>query len=146
MKISTKSQYGLRAMVYLAKSEKKVCPLKIISEAEGISFAYLEKILTKLEKVGLVGAKRGVGGGYFLERPPQKIRIGEIIKALEGEISLVKCIAEKPRYSCPREKSCLTKDFWGKFQNLLDSALDSMTLADLINPKARPLASCWARK
>ena len=66
MKISKRSQYGLRAMVYLAsvfKQKKKIRPLKEISQKENISFDYLEKIVAQLEKKGLVGAKRGVGGG-----------------------------------------------------------------------------------
>jgi len=146
MKISTKSQYGLRAMVYLAKFKGRFCPLRIISKNEDISFDYLEKIISKLEKAGLVKAKKGVQGGYFLARPPAKIKLEEILKALEGEIALVKCIAKKEGYICPREKKCLTKNFWKKIQDSLNSVLDSLTLADLINPKGKPLASYGARK
>ena len=132
VKISTKSQYGLRAMIYLAKFKDKICPLKEISEAEGISFDYLEKIISKLEKAGLIRAKKGIQGGYFLAHQPQKIRVGRIIKVLEGEMALVKCIAKEGRYLCPRERKCLTKNFWKKIQNALNSALNSLTLADLI--------------
>jgi len=128
MKISTKSQYGLRAMVYLAKNKNKICPLKEISNREGISFDYLEKIISKLEKFGLVKAKKGVQGGYFLAKKPSKIKIGEIIKTLEKEIFLVKCI----KNFCPREKNCLAKNFWRKIQKVLISALNSITLSDLI--------------
>jgi len=130
MKISKKSQYGLRAIIYLAKSKKKVCPLKEISEAERISFDFLEKIISELREAGFVRAKKGMKGGYYLAQKPEKINIGEMIKVLEGEIALVKCTT--PRKSCPREKKCLAKNFWEKFQDSLISALDSMTLADLI--------------
>lgn len=139
-------------MVYLAKSKKPICPLKEISETEEIPFDYLEKILSKLEKAGLIRAKKGVQGGYFLARPPQKIKVGEIIRVLEGEMVLVKClprsprprfgggvlrgIAKKERYLCPRERRCLTKNFWKKIQDSLDSALNSLTLADLVNKKS----------
>jgi len=129
-KTSTKSQYGLRAMVYLAKCKRTVCPLKTISKEEGISFDYLEKILSKLEKSGLVKAKKGVQGGYFLAKKPSKIRISEIIRALEGSRSLVQCTA-KGRL-CPMARKCLAKNFWLKIQKTLDSALSSITLADLI--------------
>jgi len=134
LKISTKSQYGLRAMVYLAKSRDKISPLKVISEAEGISFDYLEKIISKLEKAGLVKAKKGVRGGYFLRKSPTRIKIGEIIKALEGDKGLVKCITKinGKRFCCPRERRCLTKNFWKKIQDSLNSTLNSITLADLI--------------
>lgn len=133
MKISTKSQYGLRAMVFLARFRNKICPLKKIAKAEGISFDYLEKIILKLEKARLIKGKRGTQGGYFLARSPKRIKIGDIIKALEGEMALVKCITKKEKYFCPQEKKCLTKNFWKKFQTILDSALNSITLADLIN-------------
>jgi len=144
LRISTKSQYGLRAMVYLARVKKKFCPVKAISETEDISFDYLEKIISKLEKAGLIKAKKGAQGGYFLAKSPSKIKVREIITSLEGEISLVKClprtipkgfvrgIVKKERYFCPREKKCLTKNFWKKIQDSLNSALNSLTLADLI--------------
>ena len=134
MKFSTKSQYGLRAMVYLAKvfDDNQPHSLRKISEKENISFDYLEKIVSKLEKENLVKSKKGVKGGYLLAKAPSKIKIGKIIRALEGKTSLVKCIGQKGEYICPMEKKCLTKSFWKKIQNSLNSALDSMTLADLI--------------
>ena len=128
MRISTKSQYGLRAMVYLAKQKGKVSPLKEISKKEDIPFDYLEKIFSKLEKSGLIKAKKGVGGGYFLIRKPKKIRIGQIIKALEGELVLVNCL----RYFCPKEKKCLSKKFWQKLNNSINLTLNSITLEELI--------------
>ena len=134
MKISKKAQYGLRAMVYLAKhsSKEKVCPLKEISEKEDIPFDFLEKILSKLEKANLIRAKKGVQGGYFLVRKAKNIKLGEIIKVLEGEMVLVRCIDKKRKHICPREKECLTKNFWKKIQDSLISTLNSLTLADLI--------------
>jgi Rrf2 family protein len=128
MRISTKSQYGLRAMIYLAKNKSKICPLKEISKKEGIPFDYLEKIISKLEKIGLVKAKKGVQGGYFLAKKPSEIKIGKIIKALEREIFLVRCIEN----FCPKEKSCLAKNFWRRIQKVLVSALNSIALSDLI--------------
>ncbi len=120
-------------MVYLAKCKEKICPLKIISEKEGISFDYLEKIISKLKRASLIKARKGVRGGYFLTKKPSKIKIGEIIKALEGDTGLVKCITfDKKRCYCPREKKCLTKNFWKKLQDVLNSTLNSITLADLI--------------
>ncbi|MFH1714520.1 MAG: Rrf2 family transcriptional regulator [Candidatus Nealsonbacteria bacterium] len=130
LKISTKSQYGLRAMVYLARSKAKICPLSLISKKEGISFDYLEKIISRLEKAGLVKSKKGVQGGYLLEKKPSKIRIGEIVMALEGKPSIIGCLAEKE--FCPRMKKCLTRNVWKKLQEALIKALNSITLADLI--------------
>jgi len=130
MKISKKSQYGLRAMVYLAKnsSENKVCPLKEISEKEKIPFDYLEKIIAELELAGLVLAKKGVQGGYFLAKKPKEITTGEIVRVLESTVP-VSCLG------CQMARICATKDVWEKVQDSVDSTLDSMTLADLIKKK-----------
>lgn len=138
MRISKRTQYGLRAMVYLAtvfERKNNICSLKEISEKESISFDYLEKIISRLEKKGLVGSKRGVQGGYFLIRSPKKTRIGEIIKVLEGTMAPVRCIAKErdKRYNCPRKRICKTLNVWKKVQDNLTSTLNSITLADLIN-------------
>ena len=129
MKVSKKAQYGLRAMVYLAKhsSEEKVCPLKEISEKEGIPFDFLEKIISELQETGLVKAKKGVQGGYFLAKPAKKITAGEIVRVLESTVP-VSC------FGCQMARICSTKSVWDKVKDSLDSTLDSMTLADLIHP------------
>lgn len=146
LKISTKSQYGLRAMVYLARFPKQISSIKTISENEEIPFDYLEKIISKLEKASLIKSKKGVCGGYCLAKNPSKIKIGKIIRILEGDIVLVKCISNQKGCQCTRERECLTKSFWKKIQDSLNSALNSLTLKDLINPEGKPLASYGARK
>ena len=128
MKASKKSQYGLRAMVYLARiaKEKRVCPLKEVSQKEGIPFDFLEKIISELEKEGLVKAKKGVRGGYFLAKPAKEITAGKIVGILEGGIAPVSCVG------CPISRKCSTKSVWSEVQESLDSTLDSITLEDLI--------------
>ncbi len=128
MRISKKSQYGLRAMVYLAKiySKRRPCPIKEISEKEGIPFNFLEKIISQLEKAGLVKAKKGSGGGYFLARSPVKTTVREIFNTLEKNIALVECCG------CKRIKKCATKNVWKKVQNVLIYTLNSINLNDLI--------------
>ena len=137
MQILKRTQYGLRAMVYLAAAfgkENNIRSLKEISQKENISFDYLEKIISQLEKKGLVGAKKGAKGGYFLKRSPQKISVGEVISTLESTMSPVKCLAKEKskRYKCPHRKSCKTLNVWKEIQDLLNSTLDSITLADLL--------------
>jgi Rrf2 family protein len=127
--ISTKSQYGLRAMTYLAR-QKTISSLRKISKAEGISFDYLEKIVSKLEKAGLIDSKKGIQGGYILSRKASKIKIGEIISALEDK-HLVKCVGESGCF-CPREKGCFAKPLWEKLYKSLNNTLNSITLSDLI--------------
>lgn len=123
-------------MVYLSNPRLKdeVCPLKKISKDEEIPFDFLEKIFSKLEKAGLIKAKKGVKGGYFLARNSKKIKVGEIIRILEGTMAPVLCIAKerKKRFFCPRRKICLTKNVWQKIQDTLNSTLNSITLADLV--------------
>jgi len=123
-------------MVYLAnpRLKGKVCPSKNISKDEVIPFDFLEKILAKLEKAGLIKAKKGAKGGYFLAKSPKNIKVGEIIKTLEGTIAPVFCVAkeENKRFICPRREICLAKNLWLKLQRSLTSTLNSITLADLI--------------
>ena len=101
---------------------------KEISKKENIPFDYLEKIVSELEKAGLVKAKKGVQGGYFLAKKPENITSGEIVRVLESTVP-VGCIG------CQMARICSTKNVWDKVQDSLDSTLDSMTLADLIKPK-----------
>lgn len=123
-------------MVYLAspRFKNKICPLKKISKDEGIPFDFLEKIFSKLKKVGLIKAKKGAQGGYFLTRSPRKITVGEIVKTLEVSMDPVFCIAKerKKRFLCPRKKKCKTINVWKKIRDTLNSTLNSITLADLV--------------
>ena len=135
MQILKRTQYGLRAMVYLASvfgEKNNIRSLKEISQKENISFDYLEKIISQLEKKGLLRAKKGSKGGYFLKRSPKKISVGEIIRILESTMSPVKCLAKEKRYHCPRKKTCKTVNVWKKVQEVLNSTLNSITLADLL--------------
>lgn len=128
IKVSKKSQYGLRAMVLLAKNYKfkKVLSTKFISKEEGIPFDFLEKIISQMEKAGLVAGKKGVQGGYILSRLPSKITVNDIVSILEGKESTVNCAL------CGRSQKCLTKNVWRKIDIAIDKTLNSITLATLI--------------
>ena len=131
MKISTKAQYGLRAMAYLAECPAgKFCSAREISSFEGIPSEFLEKIISELEKAGFLEAKKGAAGGYRLARPAKNIKLGEIVDLLEGKTSLVKCTAGKGSF-CPNRRQCKTKNYWLKVQRLLNEALNAVSLADL---------------
>jgi len=127
MQVSKKAQYGIRAMIYLAKnsSKDKVCSIKKISEKEDIPFDFLEKIVSELEKAGLVKAKKGSQGGYFLAKKPKEIKAGNIIRILESTVP-VGCMG------CAKARICSAKNLWDEVQDSLDSTLDSTTLEDLI--------------
>lgn len=117
-------------MVYLARNKKSICPLREISEKEKIPFDYLEKIISKLEKAGLLTSKKGFRGGYCLSLSPKKIKVGEIVKAVEDSVLLIRCAGEKT--NCPLAGKCSARKFWSRLQKDLDKSLDSFTLADLI--------------
>ncbi len=129
MRISKKSQYGLRSLVCLAKDNERFLSLRTISEKEKIPFDYLEKIFSRLEKKGLLKSKKGIYGGYALAKNSKKITIGEILEALEGRITLVECMGAK---TCSRKKSCPTRGVWKKIQDSLQKTINSITLEDLI--------------
>jgi len=115
-------------MVLLAKNykSKQVCSTKSISQKEGIPFDFLEKIITRLEKSGLVKGKKGVLGGYVLSRSPKMISAKDIVSALEDNKKAVDCSL------CGRSKQCLTKSVWGKIDQSFNKTLKSITLQDLI--------------
>ena len=127
MNISKKTQYGLRAMVFLAKkySKKELAPLKDVSGKEAIPFDFLEKIFSELEKAKLVKGKKGIGGGYILARNPNKITAKNIVEALEKTVP-VDCLL------CDKNKRCVSKNVWKKIENNINKTLNSIKLSDLI--------------
>jgi Rrf2 family cysteine metabolism transcriptional repressor len=125
MRISKKAQYGLRAMIYLAKKDKEIISLKDIAKAEKISVDFLEKIIKDLHEAGLVKAKKGAFGGYSLARKPKDIYAGEVVEALE-DIAPVKCAG------CQMARMCSSKSMWDEVRESVNGTLYSKTLKDLI--------------
>lgn len=126
MKISKKAEYGLTAMVHLARNKSnKTISIRQISNIEGVPFEFLSKIFSSLEKGKLVTARHGANGGYSLARKPGKIAIIDIIRLLE-DINTVNCS------QCIRSKKCLAKNVWSKIDNSISKTLKSITLADLV--------------
>lgn len=128
MKISKKAQYGLRAMLKIARNykTKKILSVKTISEKEGIPFDFLEKIILQLERSGLVAAKKGIQGGYMLKKSPKIISVFDVVLSLEGKNPLVDCLF------CGRSKKCAAKNVWLKVNNALNKTLKEITLEKLI--------------
>lgn len=138
MKLSTKSTYGLRAMVNIALEHKNgAVSIKEISRKEGISSVYLEQLLNKLRRENLVKSVRGPSGGYMLSRSPDKITVRDIVKTLEGSISPVDCVAGRESWKavCGRSKNCISKIVWGKLAKAIDDCLESVTLANLCSKR-----------
>ena len=126
MKISKKAEYGLTAMVHLAKNKsKKAVSIRQISNIEGVPFEFLSKIFSSLEKGKLVTSSHGAKGGYILAKKTNKIAIIDIIELLE-DINTVNC------RMCLRSKKCLAKNVWSKIDKAVNKTLSSITLANLI--------------
>ena len=121
-------------MVELARSYGQgPLPLAEVSRVQNISLAYLEQIVAPLREAGLVVSTRGAHGGYHLAHEPQAITVGDILRALEGPIAPVVCASEVHQTGrCEREEVCLTRPVWEKVRDSIVTALDSTTLADLI--------------
>jgi len=131
MHFSTKAEYGLRAIIRLAKNKgKKPYSLAQIAKEEGISLAYLERLIAKLKRVGLVKSTKGVKGGYKLACNPRKITATEILVALEGPLTPYGC-TEMGNFLCTK-RGCATKKVWDKLRRDIIRSLDSITLNDLI--------------
>ncbi len=133
MIFSTKSTYGLRAMINLAKhkSEDSV-PLSIIAKDEKISLKYLERLFASLKKAELVKSVKGAGGGYKLAKQANRIVIYDIIKALEGKLSPFHCLDEQGKVYCSYKCNCGVTAVLTKVQQSIDSTLKNIKLSQLL--------------
>lgn len=130
MKISTKGRYGLKAMLDLAVySLGDQVSLKSIAQRQNISENYLEQVFSILRKAGLVKSVKGPQGGYVLGKDAADITIGEILRSLEGDLSV---IDESADNTDDAMELCITVNVWQKINNSISSAVDSLTLKDLI--------------
>ncbi|GAB6171465.1 Rrf2 family transcriptional regulator [Paradesulfitobacterium aromaticivorans] len=133
MKLSTKGRYGLKAMFDLAQHfGEGPISLKSIAERQEISEHYLEQLISGLRKAGLVKSVRGAQGGYVLGREAGKIRIGDVIRVLEGPIAPVDCVAEEDPECCSKADYCVTRSVWEKVRDSIAEVLDSITLEDMV--------------
>ena len=130
MKLSTRGQYGTRAMLELALlyGQGPVL-LKDVASRQDIPVSYLENLMGALRMAGLVATVRGMHGGYYLARPPSEINLSQVIAALEGSMAPVECV-DDPKH-CSRAESCVTRDIWGKVKQAIEGVLESITLEDL---------------
>src|SRR5450756_990562 len=142
MMFSTKAEYGIRVMVELARRAGAApIPLAEIAEHDGMPLAYLEHLVARLRKAGLIDSRRGSRGGYLLARPAEQITMAEVVEALEGSIAPIECISQGPDGSivCSRESDpthvCPTKLLWARVRFAIVRTLQETTLADLVlNP------------
>jgi len=133
MKFSTRTTYGIRAMIRLARnSGQGAMPLSYISESENISLGYLERLFSKLMAVKLVVSEKGAAGGYKLSKSPKKINLYDIVSALEGKLSLFHCISGEKELSCKRGCECGASTVLTKVQVAIKNTLRKIKLSELI--------------
>lgn len=133
MKLSTKGRYGLRAMIDLAEhAEKEPVSISSISQRQGISERYLEQLMAKLKKAGLVRSVRGAGGGYVVGRSTDEISAGDILRALEGDLEAAACAAFHDGGICEAKDICVTRYVWQKINESIKDTVDNICLSDLV--------------
>jgi Rrf2 family protein len=131
MKLSTRGRYSTRLMLELGLSfGQGPMLLKDISSRQEISLKYLGQLIIPLKIAGLIKSTRGSHGGYYLARPPEDIKLSQILKAVEGNLAFTECV-ESPDI-CYRSGTCVAHDIWEQASRQFDDTLSSITLADML--------------
>ena len=134
MKLSTKGRYGLRAMLDLAiNSVDEHVSLNSIAERQSISENYLEQVFSILRKAGLVKSVKGAQGGYVLADSPSKIKIGTVLRAMEGSLSIIDADTDERSLKQNGVEYCIKAKVWDKINQSIDNVVDSITLEDMVN-------------
>lgn len=132
MRLSTKGRYALRALIDLALHADEGPVLRSdIARRQEISADYIEQLFVALRKAGFIESVKGPGGGYILAQNAEQIKVGDIIRTVEGPIALVHCVAPQPEAVCHRVDSCATRLLWKRLSDKVAEVLDSITLKDL---------------
>ena len=129
MKISTKGRYGLRAVLDIAMQDE-AASVSSIAARQFISENYLERLIAMLKKAGIVNSVRGAQGGYVLARPAEEISVGEVLRALEGDLNPVDC-AEIGGSLCEGADTCVTKFVWKRIADSINQAVDNLMISEL---------------
>ena len=132
MKLSTRTRYGIRAIIELAQHGiEKPLQLKIIAQRQDISVKYLEQLITILKSAGFVRSIRGSKGGYILARPADHIKLSEVFNCLEGSVTTAECVGDK-QY-CERSSDCVARELWIEVEQAIENVLQAITLQDLVD-------------
>jgi len=132
MRLSTRTRYGIRAMLELAENVGRgPLQLRIIARRQDISVKYLDQLMTILKSAGFVRSIRGSKGGYVLARTPEQIKLNDVFNCLEGPVVTVEC-AENENY-CARAADCVARQVWTQVQEAVTAILQSITFQDLVD-------------
>jgi len=132
VKLSTRTRYGMRAVLELAENYGKgPIQLKIIAQHQEISAKYLEQLMTILKSAGIVNSVRGSKGGYMLAKAPMQIKLSDVFYCLEGPVVTVECV-DNESY-CTRTNDCVARQIWAEVQKAVIGVLQSKTLQNLVD-------------
>jgi len=135
MRLSKRGEYGLKAMIDLASNgpPPRVIQIKEIAQREQIPVKFLEQILLTLKNAGLLHSKAGLGGGYYLAKPPGEITLGQIVRVLDGPLAPIRCVSKMAyeRCTCADESTCGLRLVMLDVRNAIADILDHTTLADV---------------
>lgn len=129
MKITTRGEYGLRALMELGVAPDKGLSLRDIAHKQHISLDYLEQIVPALRNAGLIRAKRGAQGGYLLAKPADEITVYDALVALEGSMDPMQCLTVE---GCLASGSCAVQEVWQEMKTAVESVVKRLTLAELL--------------
>jgi Rrf2 family protein len=132
MRLSTRTRYGIRAILELAENHGKgPLQLKIVAQRQEISVKYLEQLMVILKSAGIVRSVRGSKGGYVLARPPNQIKVSDCFNCLEGPVITVECVEDESY--CARTADCVAREVWAEVHRAIMGVLQSMTLQNLVD-------------
>ncbi len=131
MKLSTRTRYATRALLDLALHDGEApVPLKDTAERQQISLTYLEHLVGPLIAAGILRSTRGAKGGISLAKPPEEIKLSEVVYLFEGSLAPVECVTNPE--ICTRSELCVTRDIWDEMKKAMNGVLGSITLQDVV--------------
>jgi Rrf2 family transcriptional regulator, nitric oxide-sensitive transcriptional repressor len=133
MRLTQYTDYSLRVLIYLGLRPDRRCTIREISEAYGISRNHLMKVVQQLVAEGYVESTRGVGGGLMLAHAPDKIGVGNVVRAMEPDMGLVECM--RSNNECIITSACRLHGMLAEAREVFLGALDRYTLADILEPR-----------
>lgn len=134
MNVSKRGEYALRALLLLAREPGRDVRLDEIAGRERIPPKFLEQIFIDLRGAGILKGRRGPAGGYRLDRAPRRIRLGEVVRLMDGPLAPIRCVSRSAYEpcTCPDEKSCRLRAVMMEVRDAIARILDRTTLADLV--------------
>jgi Rrf2 family protein len=132
--LSSRGKYATRALLDLTlHAERGPAQIHDIAERQNIPLKFLEQILLALKHAGFVESRKGPGGGYFLAKPPDKITLGAVVRAVDGPLAPISCVSVSRfgECGCPDPATCGLRTVWQEARDALAAVLDNATFADI---------------